>query len=169
MTSAWQRLEQSQSAIETTGLHELEGMWTLNKAEVLLAQNQPLAALALLEPNRDHPNQEVRLASRCAAAVAAGELHHPIPAGALLELSQEPRWQVKILPLPLRREPSPQLRASALAVLPRASALEELALRIALKQPVTELVQRLVKSLEIYPELQHSFRARLETLYGVRV
>ena len=169
MASAWQRLEQAQTLIETTGQHELEGYWTLQKAELLLAQNQPLAALALLKPNQDYPSQEVRLASGYVAALAAEQLHHSLPEGVLLELSQNSRWQVKILPLQLRLEPTPELRASALAALPRASALEELALRIALEQPVDELLERLLQSLETYPELQRSFRARLETLYGVRV
>jgi|GEM_PF-2235582 len=169
MPSAWQRLEQAKNIIEMTGLHELEGLWTLQKAELLLAQNQPLAALALTESTQDHPSQEIGLTNRYLAALAAEQLHHPIAKDALLELSQDPRWQVKILPLQLRLEPSLELRASALAALPRASALEELALRIALEQPVDELVQRLVGSLETYPELQRSFGARLETLYGVRV
>ena len=169
MPSAWQRMEQAKNVIEMTGLYELEGLWTLQKAELLLAQNQPLASLALTESTQDHPSQEIGLTNRYLVALTAEQLHHPIPEGVLLELSQDPKWHVKILPLQLRLGSSPELEASALAALPRASALEELALRVALEQPVTELVQRLITSLETYPELQRSFRARLKTLYGVRV
>ena len=89
-------------------------------------------------------------------------LGQDIPVTTVDALGKFKKWQRNLLPLQLRRTPTSELRAAAYAVLTDAPALQELELRIALELPHQELLERLTRSLDKYPELQQNFSRRLE-------
>ena len=160
--SAWQCLAEAESIIASTGLGELVAWVHLQKAEILLAQNQPCLALQTLVLVQEQSDQETRHALLYVGACVAERLEQEIPAATIDTLSQAKKWRPKLLPLQLRLTPSPAVRAAAHAALARATAMEELELRIALQLPHVELLERMMNSLETYPESQRGFLRRLE-------
>lgn len=160
--SAWQCLAEANSIVESTGLLELVALGHLQKAEILLAQNQPHLALQSLALVEDPSDQETRHGLLYLGACVAERLERRVSAATVETLSKAKTWQSKLLPLQLRLTPSPAVRAAALEALPRATALEELELRLALGLPHAQLLERLTNSLETYPELQRGFLRQLE-------
>ena len=162
LESAWRCLGEAQDIIHASGLVELQPYCQLQKAEIHLAENQPCLALQTLGQLEDHPVHEIRQSALYLNARAAEQLGQDIPATTIEALGTLKKWQRYLLPLQLRRTPTPELRAAAHAVLADAPALQELELCIALELPHQELLERLTRSLDTYPELQQSFSRRLE-------
>ena len=167
-TSAWRCLSEAQDVVNTSGLVELQPFCQLQKAEIQLAENQPSLALQTLAQLEDHPVQEIRNAALYISARASEMLGQDIPVSTIDALSTLKRWQRYLLPMQLRRTPTPELSAAAHAVLMDAPALQELELRIALELPHRALLERLMNSLETYPELQRSFARRLEQQFQLQ-
>ena len=159
---AWRCLGEAREIVDTAGLVELQPYCQLQKAEIQLAEEQPSLALQTLAQFEDHPVQEIRNGALNISARAGEMLGQDVPATTVEALGKFKKWQRYLLPIQLRCTPTPELRAAAHAVLMDAPALQELELRIALKLPHQALLERLINSLDTYPELQRSFSRRLE-------
>ncbi len=167
VATAMQRLSVAKEIITESGFLELEGFMIIQEATILRAKGLYTQALNLLNNNQEHQNHEIRLSSLFEIANCLRLQKQPIPIKVLSALSEDTKWKLKALPLLLRLDPSPELRAFAKANLTKVTALEELELRLLLKEPHLELQNKLLTSLETYQELQHGFTARLEATFMV--